>query len=114
MLRLWQAFLTVALSIAIFGVLGALLGTTLGSVAPTFVEWLMGPGYEAYPSPRPYEFAVGIGLMSGLGFGAFLGIMLVVLLTLRDAWVAAWTRTRPDEFYNQHAAKPPREAQPLD
>jgi hypothetical protein len=106
MLRWKHAILTVILSIGIFGALGALIGTGLGSAAPTFGEWMMGPSSARFDMPRPYEFALGIGLLSGLAFGGFLGITLVVLLTLRDAWVAAWTRCRPDEAYDRLAAKP--------
>ena len=106
MLRLRQAVLTVVSCILIFGALGAFTGHLLGDYAPSFVEFLKGSGDE-YPSSRETaEFGLGMGLFGGLGFGGFLGITLVVLLTLRDAWVVAWTRTLPPDGAPKPAGKP--------
>lgn len=113
MLKLRQAILTVVACIACFGLAGAGSGWLLGQAAPSFVTWLMGHEANRSPGLDPSEFSLGIGLMGGAGFGAFLGIILIVLLVLRDAWVVIWTRTPPDDA-RVHAppplpSKPPRE-----
>ncbi len=110
MLKLRQAIVTVILCIACFGLAGAIVGYGVGEAAPSFVRWLMGREFERSPDLDPSEFGLGFGLLSGLGFGSFLGLFLVFLLTLRDAWAVIWTRLPPEDSRATTPSKPPRES----
>ena len=80
------------------GVAGGIVGVSVGTFAPSFVLWLQslpGPG----PVFDPAEFGLGLGIVSGLFFGAGVGSLLVLGLAWRDAWLAragvsskAWER----------------------
>ncbi|SIO34656.1 hypothetical protein SAMN05444166_3966 [Singulisphaera sp. GP187] len=97
MIRLTQAIVAVMASTVASGFAGGVVGATIGRFAPSFVTWLHSPQFHPPPlQPRgvvmvnfdPTEFGFGLGVVSGLLMGAGTGLFLVVVLTLRDAWLA--------------------------
>ncbi|MHC5541798.1 hypothetical protein ACYOEI_26570, partial [Singulisphaera rosea] len=54
----------------------------------SFVAWLRSPGVNGVVNFDPTEFGFGLGVVSGLFLGAGTGLFLVVVLALRDAWLA--------------------------
>ena len=68
-----------------------IVGAAVGRFAPSFVTWLASPGlvFNAQPNAfDPTEFGFGLGTVCGLFLGAGTGLFLVVVLALRDAWLA--------------------------
>ncbi len=54
------------------------------------MKWIYSPGLNAAPRDfDPTEFGFGIGTVSGLFLGAGACLFLVVVLVLRDAYLAA-------------------------
>ena len=89
MIRLTQAIVSVMACTMASGVAGGVVGATVGRIAPSFVRWLHspgGPGGAGFVDPM--EFGFGLGVVCGLFLGAGTGLFLVVVLTLRDAWLA--------------------------
>ena len=87
MIRLTQAIVAVMACTVASGVAGGIVGVSVGTFAPSFVLWLQrtpGPG----PVFDPAEFGLGLGIVSGLFFGAGVGSLLVLGLAWRDAWLA--------------------------
>jgi hypothetical protein len=86
MIRLTQAIVAVMACTVASGAAGGIVGATVGTFAPGFVLWLegMGPGGRFDPA----EFGLGLGIVSGLFFGAGVGSLLVLGLAWRDAWLA--------------------------
>jgi hypothetical protein len=86
MIRLTQAIVSVMACTIASGVAGGIVGAAVGRFAPSFVGWLHSPvGNNAVD---PTEFGFGLGTVCGLFLGAGTGVFLVVVLTLRDAWLA--------------------------
>ncbi len=90
--RLPQAIAAVVSCTLVGGVAGGVVGAAVGTFAPAFVVWLQaqGPGPMGGPPPPPQspaEFGLGLGLVSGLFFGAGVGSLLVLGLAFRDAWL---------------------------
>jgi hypothetical protein len=89
MIRLTQAIVSVMGCTIASGVAGGVVGAAVGRLAPTFVSWLASPGGVIGAGPiDPTEFGFGLGTVCGLFLGAGTGLFLVVVLTLRDAWLA--------------------------
>ena len=91
MIRLTQAIVAVMACTVASGVAGGIVGVSVGTFAPSFVIWLQtlpGPGAGAGPVFDPAEFGLGLGIVSGLFFGAGVGSLLVLGLAWRDAWLA--------------------------
>lgn len=93
MLKLSQAILAVMLGTVASGVAGGLVGAGIGHLAPSFVQWIQGPGLMLAPQGapqalQPVEFGLGIGTVSGLFLGAGASLFLTVVILLRDAIVA--------------------------
>ncbi|WP_406694643.1 hypothetical protein V5E97_26640 [Singulisphaera sp. Ch08] len=97
MIRLTQAISAVMASTMASGFAGGVVGATVGRFAPSFVTWLHSSSAPAPLPPRhplgavifdPTEFGFGLGIVCGLLMGAGTGLFLVVVLTLRDAWLA--------------------------
>ena len=89
MIRLPQAIVAVMSCTMASGVAGGVVGATVGRLAPSFVGWLHSPTMGNGPlNFDPTEFGLGLGVVSGLLMGAATGVFLVVVLTLRDAWLA--------------------------
>jgi hypothetical protein len=89
MIRLPQAIVAVMASTMASGVAGGIVGAAVGRFAPSFVAWLHSPGPGNGPANfDPTEFAFGLGVVCGLFLGAGTGLFLVVVLTLRDTWLA--------------------------
>lgn len=71
------------------GAFGGLAGREVGRSAPQFVSSLAFGRPDAAPATfRPEEFGLGLGIVSGLFFGAGASVVLVVVIALRDAWLA--------------------------
>jgi hypothetical protein len=87
-IRLPQAVAAVMSATLAAGVAGGVVGAAVGTFAPSFVLWIetQGPaGGAARFSPA--EFGMGLGVVSGLFFGAAVGALLVLGLAFRDAWL---------------------------
>lgn len=87
MIRLTQAIVAVMTCTVAAGVAGGVVGAVIGRFAPSFVTWLQdlpkrGPAFD------PTEFGLGLGIVSGLFFGAAVGSFLVAVIAIRDAWLA--------------------------
>jgi hypothetical protein len=88
MIRLSQAIAAVMACTVASGVAGGIVGAAVGRFAPSFVSWLYSPGMNQVPAQfDPTEFGFGLGVVCGLFLGAGTGMFLVVVLTLRDAWL---------------------------
>jgi hypothetical protein len=88
MIRLTQAIVAVMATTLTAGVAGGVVGAAVGPLAPSFVTWLHSPGNGGPGNFDPTEFGFGLGVVSGLFLGAGSGVFLVVVLALRDAWLA--------------------------
>ncbi|AGA27951.1 hypothetical protein [Singulisphaera acidiphila] len=95
MIRLTQAIVAVMACTMASGFAGGVVGATVGRFAPSFVTWLHSPTFHPPPIHAlgavnfdPTEFGFGLGVVCGLLMGAGTGLFLVVVLTLRDAWLA--------------------------
>jgi hypothetical protein len=89
MIRLTQAIVAVMASTVASGFAGGVVGATVGRFAPSFVTWLHSPDARfGAANFDPTEFGFGLGVVCGLLMGAGTGLFLVVVLTLRDAWLA--------------------------
>jgi len=89
MIRLPQAIVAVMACTLASGFAGGVVGATVGRFAPSFVAWLHSPAGGAGPQNfDPTEFGFGLGVVCGLFLGAGTGLFLVVVLVLRDAWLA--------------------------
>jgi hypothetical protein len=87
MIRLPQAISAVMACTLVSGLAGGIVGAAVGRFAPSFVIWLSSPG--RMPALfDPTEFGFGLGVVCGLFLGAGTGLFLVVVLVLRDAWLA--------------------------
>lgn len=88
MIRLTQAIVSVMASTVASGFAGGVVGATVGRFAPSFVTWLHSPDARFGPANiDTTEFGFGLGMICGLFMGAGTGLFLVVVLTLRDAWL---------------------------
>jgi len=89
MIRLTQAIVSVMSCTMASGAAGGVVGATVGRLAPSFVAWLHSPTDGNGPvNFDPTEFGFGLGVVCGLFMGAATGVFLVVVLALRDAWLA--------------------------
>ena len=68
----------------LFGVMGALLGLSLGVVVPSYYRTVFGAGDD--PSFVPWQVGFGLGLTQGLISGAVTGGLVVLAV--------AWYRSR--------------------
>jgi hypothetical protein len=106
MIRLTQAIVAVMASTVASGVAGGIVGAAVGRFAPSFVAWLAAPGRVLGPQPilfDPTEFGFGLGTVCGLFLGAGTGLFLVVVLSLRDAWLARAGLHQPAKADREHA-----------
>lgn len=105
MIRLTQAIVAVMASTVASGVAGGIVGAAVGRFAPSFVRWLAAPGLAIFQQPNPFdptEFGFGLGTVCGLFLGAGTGLFLVVVLSLRDAWLAH-AGIHPTKARREHA-----------
>ena len=87
MIRLTQAIVAVMACTVASGVAGGVVGLAIGTFAPSFVIWIQDLP-KANPPFEPAEFGLGLGVVSGLFFGAAVGSFLVAVIAFRDAWLA--------------------------
>ncbi len=87
MIRLTQAIVAVMACTVAAGVAGGVVGLAIGTFAPSFVLWLQDLP-RGNPPFEPAEFGLGLGVVSGLFFGAAVGSFLVAVIAFRDAWLA--------------------------
>jgi hypothetical protein len=87
MIRLTQAIVAVMACTVASGVAGGVVGLAVGTFAPGFVLWLQDLP-KGNPAFEPTEFGLGLGIVSGLFFGAAVGAFLVAVIAFRDAWLA--------------------------
>lgn len=87
--RVISAMAPVILTTLIGGALGGLVGYEVGRFSPQFVAWLAYyPPNVLGPQFRPEEFGLGLGIVSGLFFGAGSSLFVVGVMGFRDAWPA--------------------------
>jgi hypothetical protein len=87
MIRLTQAIVAVMGCTLAAGLAGGVVGLALGTFAPALVLWIEDLP-KGNPPFDPVEFGLGLGVVSGLFFGAAVGSFLVAVIALRDAWLA--------------------------
>jgi len=87
MMRLTQAIVAVMACTVASGVAGGVVGLAVGTFAPSFVHWIQDLP-KGNPPFDPAEFGLGLGIVSGLFFGAAVGSFLVAVIAFRDAWLA--------------------------
>ncbi len=87
MMRLTQAIVAVMICTVTAGLAGGVVGLVVGTFAPTFVQWIENLPKANLPVD-PVEFGCGLGIVSGLFFGAAVGSFLVAVIAFRDAWLA--------------------------
>jgi hypothetical protein len=105
MIRLTQAIVAVMASTVASGVAGGIVGAAIGRFAPSFIAWLAAPGRVLGGQQLlfdPTEFGFGLGTVCGLFLGAGTGLFLVVVLSLRDAWLAR-AGLHPAKAKREHA-----------
>lgn len=89
MIRLPQAIAAVIGCTLASGVAGGIVGAAVGRFAPSFVAWLHSPVANAPGAAfEPVEFGLGLGVVCGLLLGSVASVFLVVVLVIRDAWLA--------------------------
>jgi hypothetical protein len=87
MMRLTQAIVAVMASTIVAGITGGVVGLTIGTFAPGFIRWIEDLA-NGKPPIDAVEFGFGLGVVSGLFFGATVGSFLVAVIAFRDAWLA--------------------------
>jgi O-antigen ligase len=87
MIRLTQAIVAVMACTLAAGLAGGVVGLALGTFAPALVLWIEDLP-KGNPPFDPVEFGLGLGVVSGLFFGAAVGSFLVAVIAFRDAWLA--------------------------
>ena len=102
-MKLSQAVVAVMACTLSAGFAGGVAGSLVGWMAPSFVAWLASPQAMPPPTFQPMQFAIGIGIVSGLFIGAGVGLFLVVLFVIRDmlqSWKASESssKTHRDDF----------------
>ena len=88
MIRLTQAIVAVMACTVASGFAGGVVGLAIGTFAPSFVRWIEDLPPKANVAFEPVEFGLGLGVVSGLFFGAAVGAFLVAVIAFRDAWLA--------------------------
>lgn len=89
MTRLMISLGFVIASILIGGIIGGFVGREVGRHSPSFVKAIAGGPQPLADHPsQPAEFGYGLGIVSGLFFGAGIGLFLVLVHAIRDAWLA--------------------------
>lgn len=88
MIRLTQAIVAVMACTVASGVAGGIAGLAVGTFAPSFVVWLQDLPPNGNAKFDVVEFGLGLGIVSGLFFGAGVGSFLVAVIAFRDAWLA--------------------------
>ena len=99
MIRLTQAIVAVMACTVAAGVAGGVVGLSVGTFAPSFVLWIQDLP-KGNPPFDPAEFGLGLGVVSGLFFGAAVGSFLVAVIAFRDAWLAR-AGLNPESFRTQ-------------
>ncbi|MDB5350228.1 MAG: hypothetical protein JWN86_1475 [Planctomycetota bacterium] len=96
--RAMSAMAFVIIATMIGGILGGLVGYEVGRLSPQFVATIASGNPEGMrPSFKPDEFGLGLGIVSGLFFGAGSSLLLIVVISLREAWMARLAlQKRPD------------------
>jgi hypothetical protein len=83
-----QAITAVIVGTMASGVAGGIVGAAVGRFSPSFVEWIYTSGLRNPPKGfDPTEFAFGLGVVSGLFFGAGASVFLATVIAARDAWL---------------------------
>ena len=87
--RMIAALAFVIVATMIGGGLGGLVGRLVGQSSPEFMATMaFGSPDRVIPGFRPHVFGMGVGMACGLFFGAGSGLLLAVVMALRDAWMA--------------------------
>ncbi len=86
MIRLKLAIVSVMACTVAAGFAGGVVGAAVGTFAPGIVGWLQAQG-NANNGFDNTEFGLGLGVVSGLFFGAAVGAFLVMGFAWRDAWL---------------------------
>lgn len=90
MLRFPQAVASVLACTLVGGLAGGLAGAIVGRLAPSFVLWVRSLPGTMIVGFDPIGFGLGLGAVCGLVMGAATGVVLVSVLSLRDAYLARY------------------------
>ena len=96
-----RALVLIVVFVMVGFVLGGWVGREVGRRSPSFVAAI-------YPSPPewkpksldPAEFGQGLGMVSGLFFGAGAGVFVAFLQTVREIWVERWKLLAPKQRWD--------------
>jgi hypothetical protein len=95
--RAMSAMAFVILVTMIGGTLGGLVGREVGKFSPQFVATLASGKPDSVPANfKPDEFGLGLGIVSGLFFGAGSSLIIILIIALRDVWLAKLAQQRTD------------------
>ncbi len=88
MIRLSQAIAALMTCTLAAGAAGGIAGAAVGTFAPSFVGWIQAQAPMGAPKmANPAEFGLGLGIVCGLLLGSAAGLVLVLGLAFRDAWL---------------------------
>lgn len=90
MLRFPQAVASVVACTLVGGLAGGLAGAIVGRLAPSFVLWIRSPSGSEIAGFDPTGFGLGLGAVCGLVMGGAAGVVLVSVLSFRDAYLARY------------------------
>lgn len=87
--RVMAAMAFVIVITLIGGGLGGLVGREVGRFSPEFASTIaFGKPSDATPGFRADRFGMGLGIVSGLFFGVGSSLVVVVVVAMRDVWIA--------------------------
>lgn len=92
-MTLQKAFLTATGSALVCGLLGALLGWSIGTFAPDAYVGMLRLPPESF---SPVQFGIGVGLINGLFTGLGLAILLVGIMAWHDVRTRQISQTKDD------------------
>ncbi len=98
MIRLTPAIVAVMTSTLVSGVAGGIVGAAVGRFAPSIVAWIHSPGFGNQPRTSTRPSSASASRPSPACSSAGTGLFLVVVISLRDAWLTrAGIKAPPSE-----------------
>jgi hypothetical protein len=90
MIARWMSAMAFVILVTMLGgALGGLVGREVGKLSPQLMETLAaGKPQGTQPTFQPDQFGLGLGIISGLFFGAGSSLVIVLVMAWRDVWLA--------------------------